>query len=131
MTISSIRSPSVVSSSEAAAIVSGDDSLRKNRAAARHLLFRQAQVVSPLGGDLRLGGEVVDDQRDGRERRAQFVCGRGGDAVELAQVLLAGEGELGGGQRAGELPRLLGDPAAVDGDKGAADGDAYPHSHDV
>ena len=131
MTISSIRSPSVVSSSERGGDRVGRRQLAQDRAAAGDLLLRQTQVVGPLGGDLRLGGEVVDDQRDRRERRAQFVGGGGGDAVELAQVLLAGERELGGGQRAGELARLLGDPAAVDGDKGAADGDAYPHPHDV
>ena len=84
-----------------------------------------------MGGDLRLRGEFVHDQGDGRQRRAQFVRGRGGDAVELAQVLLAGENQLGRGQRAGELPRLLGDPAAVDGDEGAADGDADPDPDDV
>ena len=63
--------------------------------------------------------ELLGHERDGGERRAELVGGGGGEAVELGQVLLAGEHQLGRGERLGELARLLGDPPGVDAGEGA------------
>jgi hypothetical protein len=60
--------------------------------------------------------ELARDDRDRGERRAEFVRGGGGQAVELRQMLLAGEHELGRRQRVGQLARLLDDLPRIDAD---------------
>ena len=53
--------------------------------------------------------QLARNQEDRRERGAEFVRGGGGKAVELGQMLFAGQHQFGGGQRVGELAGLLGD----------------------
>ena len=66
--------------------------LRENAPAAVDLIAQQAEI---LGDGRRCGGaelpvEFLRHHHDGAERRAEFVRGRCGEAVELRQVLLAG-----------------------------------------
>src|SRR5829696_8434155 len=105
--------------------------LRQDAAAALDLLAQELEVVGhrPL---LRQGVvELLRHERDRRERRAELVRGGGGEAVELRQVLLAGEHPLGRGERLGELARLLGDAPGIDADEGDAEQDRRPDSGDV
>ena len=68
----------------------------------------------------------LDDECDGRQRRAEFM-GRGGrQAVELRQVLLAGEHQFGRGQSVGKLPRFLGDARRVNAGESGAEHDREP-----
>ena len=84
------------------------------RAAALDLLAQELQVLGDRPVLRQRVVELLGDERDGGERRAELVRGRGGEAVELGQVLLAGEHQLGRGERLGELARLLGDPPGID-----------------
>ena len=59
-------------------------------------------------GMLGVAQQLLGDDRDGGERRAELMRGRGGKTVERVQLLLAREHHLGGGERVGHLPRLLG-----------------------
>ena len=68
---------------------------------------------------------------DGRERRAELVGGRGSETVEGAQLFVAGEGELGGGEGVGELAGFVGNAVGVGGDEDDAAHDRDPHAHDV
>ena len=77
------------------------------------------------------GRHLTDDQRDGRERRAQFVRRGRCQAIELGQVLGARQDELRGGQRARRLARLGGDPIGVEGHKGGADRERDPDADQV
>ena len=117
MTISSIRSPSVVSSSEAAAIVSGDDSLRKivrQRATCSSTRRRSSAHWAAICGWAARSWTTSATVASGVPNSWAAAAAMPSSWLKM---LLAGEGQLGGGQRAGELPRLLGDPAAVDGDE--------------
>ena len=69
---------------------------------------RNSRMSSPCGdvGRDRVG-QLLGDHRDGRERRAELVRGGGRQPVELRQMLLARQHQLGRGQRVGHLPRLL------------------------
>ena len=105
--------------------------LGQDVAAALDLLAQELEVVRhrPL---LRQGVvELLGDERDRRERRAELVRGGGGEPVELRQVLLAGEHQLGRGERLGELARLLGDAPGIDADEGDAEQDRDPDAGDV
>ena len=51
----------------------------------------------------------LGDHRDGGERRAELVRGGGREPVELREMLLARQHQLGRRQRVGELARFLGD----------------------
>ena len=106
-----------------AADLGGERELAEDGAAARQLLLGQRKVVAGERGDVALVGEFVDDHGEGGERRAEFVRSGGREAVELRQVLGAGQDQVGGGERVAELARLLGDLAAVDGDEHRADDD--------
>ena len=76
---------------------------------------RRSVRSSADGAALRqLAAELLRHERDGGERRAELVGGRGGEAVELRQVLLAGEHHLGRGERLRELARLLRHAPSVD-----------------
>ena len=68
--------------------------------------------MSSASADAGLGlpVELLGDERDGGERRAELVRGGGREPVELRQVLLAREHELGRRERVRELARLLGHP---------------------
>ncbi|BAQ48319.1 hypothetical protein Maq22A_c27440 [Methylobacterium aquaticum] len=107
--------------------------LGEDAAAALDLVAQERQVL----GDARvrrgaeLAVEFLGHHRDGGERRAEFVGRRRRQPVELRQVLLAGEHQLGRGERPGELARLLGDPPGVDPREGGAEQDRGPDARDV
>ena len=83
--------------------------LGQDGAAALRLLVQQPDVLGVLGIRLDRALELLRDHRDGGERRAELVRGGGGEPVELREMLLAREHELGRGERVGELARLLGE----------------------
>ena len=81
----------------------------------RSICSRSSPISSAIAascGSLPL--QFLGDERDGRERRAELVRGCRGEPVELRQVLLAGEHELGGGERLRELARFLRHAPGVD-----------------
>ena len=125
-TISSTRWLSEIVSRKADRSWPMEVSLVRMRAAALDLLAQEPQV---LGDRPFLGQGMVELLRhegDGGERRAEFVGGRGREAVELGEVLLAGQHQLGRGERLGELARLLGDPPRVDARERRAEQDRGP-----
>ena len=75
-------------------IVAGEESLPKIERQRADLFLDQTQIVRALRGDQRLGRQFMNHQRHGRQRRAQFVRRRGGEAVELGEMLLAGENRV-------------------------------------
>ena len=100
-------------------------------AAALDLLAQELEVLGERAV-LRQGViELLGDEGDRRERRAELVGRRRREAVELRQVLLAGQHQLGRGERLGELARLLGDPPGVDAGEGGAEQDRGPDPGDV
>ena len=90
--------------------------LGQNLAAALRLLAQQLDVLGMGGGGLERALELAHHHRNGRERRAELVRGGGSEAVELREVLLAREHQLGRGERVGQEPRLLGDLPRVGAD---------------
>ena len=68
---------------------------------------RMSSACGPPGGSSRSSSLATSG--DGGERRAELVRRRRGEAVERGEVLLARQHQLGGGERVGELARLLGD----------------------
>ncbi len=80
---------------------------RQRCACSRNRLTSSANGEFGLDRTLELGR----DHRDGGERRAELMRGRGGEPVELGEMLLAREHELGGGKRVGQLPRFFGQAA--------------------
>ena len=96
------------------------------RAAALHLLAQERQILrhrAVLGQGM---VELLGHEGDGGERRAELVGRRGRQAVELGEVLLAGQHQLGRGERLGELARLLGHPPGIDAGEGGAEQDRGP-----
>ena len=85
--------------------------------------------MAVVAGHLAL--ELAGDERDGGERRAEFVGGGGGEPVEGREMLLAGEHHFGRVERAGELPRLLGDAEGVDAGEGAGRDQRHPDADRV
>ncbi len=79
----------------------------------------------------RLGGHFPDDQRDGGERRPQFVRGGGGEPVELREMLGARQNEFRRGQRARRLPRLGRHPVGVERHESGADPESKPDAGHV
>ena len=65
---------------------------------------RTSSACGAFGGDRAL--QLLGDHRDGRQRRAELMRGGGGKPVELREMLLARQHQLGRGQRVGELARL-------------------------
>ena len=86
-------------------------------AAALRLLAQQLHVV----GIGRVGPEralqLLRDDRDGRERRAELVRGRGREPVELREMLLAREHQLRRGQRVRHQTAFLGDLPRIGADE--------------
>ena len=88
-----------------------------------------AAALRLLAQGLEIGGEVVvvvhglfklaRNQKGRRQRRAEFVGGRRCKAVDLGQMLLARQHQLGRRQRVGKLAGLLGDLERVE--RGDAD----------
>ncbi len=83
------------------------------------------------GGGPELADQLLGHHHDGAEGRAEFVGRRGRQPVELGEVLLAGENQLGGGEGLGEEPRLLRHPPRVDPREGGAEQDRGPDPRDV
>ncbi len=98
--------------------------LPEDAAASLQLLPSEGEVLAAERGHIRLVGEFVDDHRQRRERRAEFVRRRCRQAVELREVLGAGKHQLGRGEGFGELSRLAGDLAAIDRYEHRADRDS-------
>ena len=65
-------------------------------------------------------GQLLGDDRDGRQRRAELVRRGCREAVERMQLLLARQHHLGGGERIAHLPRLLGEPPHIERKKDGA-----------
>jgi hypothetical protein len=53
--------------------------------------------------------ELARNQKDRRQRRAEFMRGSGGEAVDLCEMLLSREHQFGRGQRVRKFAGLLGD----------------------
>ena len=63
--------------------------------------------------------------------RAEQVGRRRRLAAQSGELLLAGQGQLGRGQRVGALPRLLGDAPGEDGDQHGRHGERRPAAEAV
>ncbi len=105
--------------------------LAQDAAAALRLLVQQPHVVGVLGIRLERKLELPGDHRDGGERRAQLMGGRGRQPVELREVLLARQHQLGRRQRVGELAGFLGDLPGMQADERDREQDGKPHAHDI
>src|SRR6516165_1589993 len=105
--------------------------LCQNGAAALGLLVQEPHVVGMLG--IRLDGELqlFGDQRDGGERRAEFMRGGGRQSVDLREVLFACQHQFGRRQRVRELARFLGDLPGMQTDEGDREQNGEPHPHYV
>src|SRR5262245_2977067 len=105
--------------------------LGQNGAAALGLLVQEPHVVGVLGigldGELQLFG----DQRDGGERRAEFVRRGRRQPVELREVLFARKHQFGCRERVRELARFLGDLPGMQADERDGEQDGEPHPHHV
>ena len=100
--------------------------LGEDAAAAVDLLAQEPEILGDRAVLRQDMVELLGHQRDGRERRAELVRRRRREAVELGQVLLPGEHQLGRGQRLGELARLLRHPPRVDAREDGAEQDRGP-----
>ena len=105
--------------------------LGQDVAAALRLLAQQPHVVHMRRVRLQRQLQLLDDHRNGRERRAELVGGRGRKPVELRQMLLAREHELGRGQRLGDLPALFGDLPGIDADEADREQDRKPDAQQI
>ena len=75
--------------------------------------------------------KLLSDQRDGRQRRSQLVRGRGCEPVQLGEVLLAREHQLGSGERVREPAGILGDLPRVQPDEGNREQNGEPDPRDI
>src|SRR5262249_60106982 len=105
--------------------------LGENLPAALRLLAQQLDVVRIGRARLEHALELLDDDRDGGERRAELVRGGGREAVELREVLLAREHQLGGGERVGEQARFLGDLPSIDANEAEREQEREPYPEHV
>ena len=105
--------------------------LAQDHPAALGLLAQQADVLGVARAGLDLPLELAGHHEDGGEWRAQFMGGGGGKAVELGEVMLAGENELGGDEGVRELARLLDDLPRIDADVADRDQQREPHPDHV
>ena len=106
--------------------------LGQDVAAALRLLAQQPHVVGVRRSSARVARSsslAITAMVD--ERRAELVRGGRGKPVELRQMLLARQHQLGRGQRVGELARFLGDLPGVDADEADREQDREPHAHHV
>ena len=102
--------------------------LCEDAAAALHLFAQQGDVLGHLALGRREPGEFARDERDGAERRAEVMRSRRRESVELREMLLARQHQLGRRQRVGEIARLLGDAPGVDAGEGEAQHERDPVS---
>ena len=82
-------------------------------------------------GRLGAAHQLLGHHGDGRERRAEPVRRRRGQAVERRQFLLARQHHLGRGQGLGHAPRLLRRAPRVEADEQDAGHHRRPHPHHV
>ena len=100
---------------------------RQRCACSRRVLMSPASWL--LSCRVRL--QLARNQEDRRQRRAEFVRGGGGKAVELGQMLLARQHQFGRGQRVGELAGLLGDLERVEAGDADREHDREPDAEQV
>ena len=74
-------------------------------------------MSSAIGPSAGRSLQLVGDQRDRGQRRAELVGRRRRQPVELREMLLARQHQLRRGQRLAELARLLRDPPGIDADE--------------
>ena len=94
-------------------------------------LLHQPQIVGKSFDRRRVGRHFAHDERHRGERGSELMRRRRCEAIDLGQVLGAGENELRRRQRARALARLLRDAVRVEGHKGCADGERDPARNDV
>ena len=75
--------------------------------------------------------EFTRDQEDRRQRRPEFVRGGGGKAIDLGQVLLAGQHQFGRGQRVGQFSGFLGDLERIERGDSDRDHDREPDAQQI
>ena len=75
--------------------------------------------------------QLLGDERDGGERRAELVCGGGGKPIKCGEALLARQHQFGGGECGRHLARFLGDAARIDGGEDDAAHQSRPHAEDI
>ncbi len=100
--------------------------LAQDVAATLHLLAQQPDVLDMRRVVAERLFELARHQRDGGERRSELVRRRGREPVELGEMLLAREHDLGRRQRLGELARFLDDLPRIDADIADAQQDGEP-----
>ena len=105
--------------------------LGEDVAAALRLRADEADVLGARIAGRELARQLVRDERDRRERRAELVRGRGGEPVERREVLLALQDQLGRGERIGELARLLRDAEGVERHERQRADERDPHAADI
>ena len=75
--------------------------------------------------------QLARNQEDRRQRRAEFVRGGGGKAVDLGQMLLARQHQFGRRQRVGKLARLLGDLERIEAGDADREHDREPDAEQI
>src|SRR6195256_993642 len=105
--------------------------LAQDVAATLHLLAQQPDVLDMRRVVAERLFQLARHQRDGGQRRSEFVRGRGREPVELGEMLLAREHDLGRRQRLGELARFLDDLPRIDADIADAQQDGEPDPDNV
>ncbi len=98
----------------------------------RSVCWRKSLMSAPYGEFSGIArSKLADHERDGRKRRAEFVCGGGGKTVDRGNLLLAREHEFGRGQRIGKFSCLISDAPGIGADEGDRDHDRGPNADDV
>ena len=105
--------------------------LAQDLAATLRLLTQNACIVRVRRSTGQGKLEFLRDKRDGSEGSAEFMGGRCGETVELGEMLLTCQHQLGGDQRVGELARLLGNLPRVDRDVTDREQDREPDAQHV
>ena len=75
--------------------------------------------------------QFARNQENGRKRRAEFMRGGGGEAIELREVLLAGQHQFGGRERVGQFARLFGDLERIKAGDADRDQDREPDPEQI
>ena len=87
-------------------------------------------LVMGIGG-LGIAHQLLGDDGDGGERRAETVRGRCSEPIERRQFLLAREHHLCRGKRLRHAPRFLCRTPRIEADEEDARDERCPHSHDI
>ncbi len=108
--------------------------MRSNGAPLDEATLRLLAQGFEVAGDLAVLHRVLQlarDQEDGRQRRAEFMGGGGGEAIELGQMLLARQHQFGRGERIGKFARFLGDLERVEAGDADREQDREPDAEQV